>query len=80
MEGKGRQLKLITFLYVECGPVPEAKWMTIPDMGYVIVSRYNVALVHLSRLQSWIFFSLRSFTSVASCLIAIGFVHGNHFM
>ena len=24
------------------------KWMTIPDMGYAIVSKYNVVLVCLS--------------------------------
>ena len=44
--------ELITSLYVEHGPIPEAKWMTILDIGYVIASRYNVILVRLSRLQS----------------------------
>ena len=47
-----RPLESINSLYVECGLVPVTKWMTIPNMSYVIVSRYNVVLVHLSRLQS----------------------------
>lgn len=47
----------MTFLYVESGPIaPVEKWMIIYDMGYVIVSRYNVVLIHLSKLQSWTFF------------------------
>ena len=45
-----RLLELITSLYIECGPIPAAKWMTIPDMSYVVASRYNTVLVHLSRL------------------------------
>lgn len=50
-------MELMIFLYVESGPIaPVEKWMIIYDMGYVIVSRYNVVLIHLSKLQSWTFF------------------------
>jgi len=70
----------MTSLYVERDPVLVVKWMTIHDMGYVIASRYNVVLIHLSRLQSLTFFSLRSLAPVASRLIAIGFVSGNYFV
>ncbi|XP_068486332.1 uncharacterized protein [Phaseolus vulgaris] len=59
------------------------KWMTIPDMGYVIANRYNVILVSLSMLQSLSIFPLR--TQAPSNfrqhrIIAIGHVHGNHFV
>ncbi|XP_068475180.1 uncharacterized protein [Phaseolus vulgaris] len=59
------------------------KWMTIPDMGYVIENRYNVILVSLSMLQSLSIFPLR--TQAPSNfrhhrIIAIGHVHGNHFV
>ena len=68
-------------LYVECDQVLDAKWMTILDMRYVIASRYNVVLVHLSRLQSWTFFPFfKSPSAAVSCLIAIRFVNWNHFV
>jgi len=34
------------------------KWMTILDMGYAIVNRYNVILVYLSSVQNLTIFSL----------------------
>ncbi|XP_068498050.1 uncharacterized protein [Phaseolus vulgaris] len=59
------------------------KWMTIPNMGYVIANRYNVILVSLSMLQSLSIFPLR--TQAPSNfrqhrIIAIGHVHRNHFV
>jgi len=36
------------------------KWMTIPDMGYVIANRYNVLFVSLSMIQSLTIFPLRT--------------------
>ncbi|XP_068504274.1 uncharacterized protein [Phaseolus vulgaris] len=59
------------------------KWMTIPDMGYVIANRYNVILVSLSMLQSLSIFPLRTQTPSNfrhHRIIAIGHVHGNHFV
>ena len=47
-----RLLELITSLYVEHGSIPYEKQMTILDVGYAIASRYNVVLVHLSRLYN----------------------------
>ncbi|XP_068498144.1 uncharacterized protein [Phaseolus vulgaris] len=59
------------------------KWMTIPDMEYVIANRYNAILVSLSMIQSLTIFLLRTqppsnFTQHR--IIAIGHVHGNHFV
>ncbi|CAK8543609.1 unnamed protein product [Lathyrus sativus] len=31
----------------EFGPQPPHKWLTLPDMGYVIANRYNVVLVNM---------------------------------
>ncbi|XP_028073199.1 uncharacterized protein LOC114275367 [Camellia sinensis] len=56
--------------------------MTIPDMGHLISSFYQVVLVHLSIQQCLTFLPLRSTpTSVASRKeICIGFVNNNHFV
>ncbi|KAL5170587.1 Protein FAR1-RELATED SEQUENCE 5 [Glycine soja] len=59
------------------------KWMDITDMGYVIVSRYNVILVSLSQQQSMTFFPLRSQPPPDSSghrIICVGHVFGNHFV
>ncbi|KAH1264543.1 hypothetical protein GmHk_01G000450 [Glycine max] len=56
------------------------KWMDITDMGYVIVSRYNIILVSLSRQQSFTFFPLRSRLPVDSSthhMICVGHVFDN---
>ncbi|XP_028097179.1 uncharacterized protein LOC114297031 [Camellia sinensis] len=57
-------------------------WMTMPDMGHLIASFYNVALYHLSLQQCLTFLPLRSPpVTLADCReIAIGFVNGNHFV
>ncbi|KAL7189354.1 hypothetical protein ACSBR1_039072 [Camellia fascicularis] len=58
------------------------RWMTMPDMGHLIASFYNVVLYHLSLQQCLIFLPLRSLpvTVADRREIAIGFVNGNHFV
>ncbi|KAL7220942.1 hypothetical protein ACSBR2_013763 [Camellia fascicularis] len=58
------------------------RWMTMPDMGHLIASFYNVVLYHLSLQQCLTFLILRSspVTLVDRREIAIGFVNGNHFV
>jgi len=59
------------------------KWMTIPNMGYVIVSRYNVVLVCLSLKQNVTIFPFRTKppTDVSSHrIICLGHVYGSHFV
>ncbi|KAH1215973.1 hypothetical protein GmHk_13G037002 [Glycine max] len=59
------------------------KWMDIKEMGYVIVSRYNIILVSLSRKQSMTFFPLRNQPppdSSVHCMICVSHVFGNHFV
>jgi len=70
----------VCHLYLQAGA---NKWMTIPDMGYVIANRYNVIFVSLSMTQSLSIFPLRTqapsnFTHHR--IVAIGHVHGNHFV
>ena len=58
-------------------------WMTIPDMGYVIVSKYNVILVCLSLEQNVTIFPLWSKPPTDLSLhrvICIGHVCGSHFV
>lgn len=60
---------------------PVEKWMTMPKMGYVIVTGYNVVLVQLSTEGSWTFFPLRgSYPTYERNvrLINIEFVNHNH--
>ncbi|KAJ1393007.1 MULE transposase domain [Sesbania bispinosa] len=54
------------------------KWMTLPDMGYVIASRYNVMLVSLSIDQSMTFFPLRGHPPTNHKILCIGYADGNH--
>jgi len=59
------------------------KWMTIPDMGYVIASRYNVVLVCLSLKQNITIFPLRSRPPSfihSHRIICIGHVYRSHFV
>ncbi|KAL5177681.1 hypothetical protein HKD37_08G023397 [Glycine soja] len=59
------------------------KWMNITDMRYVIVSRYNVIVVSLSRQRSMTFFPLRSQPPPDSSVhrvISISHVYENHFV
>ena len=61
---------------------PYDRWMTLPDMGHLIASRYNIVLVHLSIRQCLTYLPLR-FVSPAPLhhkLIALGFVEDCHFV
>ena len=76
-------VELIIYLYVESGPIATSeKWMSIPNMSYVIITRYNAIMVHLSWIKSWTFFPLRSRTpSIAQQrVITIGFFYKCHFV
>lgn len=58
--------------------------MIVPDMWYVIASRYNVVLVLLSLKQNINFFPLRTQPhkedSFVHRIICIDHVNGNHFV
>jgi len=57
--------------------------MTIPDIGYVIVSRYNIILVSLSLKQNITIFPLRSKPPNDVNLhqvICVRHVYGSHFV
>ena len=58
------------------------KWMTMPDMGHLIASAYNVVVFHLSMKQCLTFLPLRSnpIPTDFHKEIAIGFVNNNHFV
>ncbi|XP_073219708.1 uncharacterized protein [Cicer arietinum] len=59
------------------------KWMTIPNLGYVIATGYNVILVSLSRNLNITFFPLNKAPSKESSLIsllAIRFVNENYWI
>ncbi|XP_004509893.1 uncharacterized protein [Cicer arietinum] len=58
-------------------------WMSIPDLGYVIATLYNVILVSLHRNLNMTFFLLNKAPSKESylySLLAIGFVNENHWL
>ncbi|KAH9685250.1 Endonuclease [Citrus sinensis] len=58
------------------------KWMTMPDMGHLIASAYNIVVFHLSMKQCLTFLPLRSnpVPTDSRKEIAIGFVNNNHFV
>lgn len=70
---------LIQSLYVD-GYATRDKWMTLPAMGYVIASKYNITLVSLSVDMPMTFFPLRSPFSPSSGLIVITYVNYCHFV
>ncbi|CAK8560428.1 unnamed protein product [Lathyrus sativus] len=63
----------------EFGPQPPHKWLTLPDMGYVIVNRYNVVLVCLGN-ECWTFFPMTTSFSPNVAIYCIGFVNRNHWV
>ncbi|XP_058726299.1 uncharacterized protein LOC131597631 [Vicia villosa] len=61
------------------GQQPPNKWMTLPELGYVIANRYNVVLVSLGHL-SLSYFPMTSAHSPNASIYCIGFVNGNHWV
>nr|XP_027190276.1 importin subunit alpha-4-like isoform X2 [Cicer arietinum] len=81
---RGRLQELRSSLRV-CGKefVGMNKWMSIPDMGYVIATTYKLILVSLSNTLSRTFFPLRGSpppNQSTRHVICIGFVDGNHWV
>ena len=61
------------------GPQPPEKWMTLPEMAYVIANRYNVIVVSLG-FPSLTFFPMTTSHSPNVSIYCIGFVDGNHWV
>ncbi|KAI5411501.1 hypothetical protein KIW84_056543 [Lathyrus oleraceus] len=61
------------------GSQPPEKWLTLPDMGYLIVNRYNVVLVCLGN-PCMTFFPMTSSHSPNISIYYIGFVNQNHWV
>ena len=79
----GRYNELLKILdYFEDSPAGIDKWMTLPDMGHIITSCYNVVLISLSSNLCLTFLPLRSVPEPLALrkTIAITFVNGNYFV
>ncbi|KAI5394304.1 hypothetical protein KIW84_061117 [Lathyrus oleraceus] len=61
------------------GSQPPEKWLSLPDMGYLIANRYNVVLVCLGNL-CMTFFPMTSSHSPNISIYCIGFVNHNHWV
>ncbi|XP_058783692.1 uncharacterized protein LOC131658414 [Vicia villosa] len=72
-----------SLLVKHLGVQSKEKWMSIPDMGYPVTSRYNVVFVSLSMLMNITFFplliALLPYTS-RRAIIVVGFVNRNHWI
>ena len=70
-----------TLSYYEDNPLVDY-WMTMPNMGHLITSRYNLVLYHLSIEQCLTFLPLRSVPvpMPSQNKRTIGFVNRNHFV
>ncbi|CAK8536923.1 unnamed protein product [Lathyrus sativus] len=63
----------------EFDPQPPHKWLTLPDMGYVIVNRYNIVLVCLG-IECWTFFPMITSFSPNVAIYCIGFVNKHNWV
>nr|XP_027188670.1 uncharacterized protein LOC101493161 [Cicer arietinum] len=80
--GENYVRQLIHNVYVE-QVASKDNWMTLPEMGYVIASKFNLVVVALSLNQSQTYFPLRSPppTSMSDHrVIVIAFVNNCHFV
>jgi len=68
--------------YSGIGYAPPDKWMTMPDMGFLIAQKYNHAVVLLStqKGRSETFFPLWGEPPLVERLMCMAHVNNNHFM
>ncbi|KAK8941218.1 hypothetical protein KSP39_PZI010415 [Platanthera zijinensis] len=78
--GEERLQELMSSLQCTEIPAPPNKWMSMPDMGLVIASCYNIAFIQLSKFQSLTFLPLNSPPPPTQRLVAMGYIDGNHFV
>ncbi|KAK8924045.1 hypothetical protein KSP39_PZI019437 [Platanthera zijinensis] len=78
--GSSKRKELIDSLDCRTIPAPLDKWMSMPDMGLVISSCYNVVVVQLSELHGLTFLPLYSPVPPTQKIIFIGFLNKNHFV
>ncbi|KAL8534876.1 hypothetical protein ACS0TY_010779 [Phlomoides rotata] len=55
-------------------------WFTLPDMGYLVASAYDLALISLSPQLSLTFLPLKTEAPTNPIVISIAFVNQNHFI
>ncbi|CAK8576751.1 unnamed protein product [Lathyrus sativus] len=63
----------------EFGPQPPHKWLTLPDIGYMIANCYNVVFFYLG-IECWTFFPVTTSFSPNVAIYCIGFVNRNHWV
>ncbi|KAF9590977.1 hypothetical protein IFM89_000522 [Coptis chinensis] len=61
-------------------PCSREKWFLLPNIGFLITSRYQVVLVSISSVFCHTFVPLRTPPPSKPKVIAIGHVNGNHFV
>ncbi|CAK8533280.1 unnamed protein product [Lathyrus sativus] len=61
------------------GPQPPQKWLTLPDMSYLIANHYNVVLVSLGN-PCLTFFPMTSSYPPYASIFCIDFVNQNHWV
>ncbi|GFP97773.1 protein far-red impaired response 1 [Phtheirospermum japonicum] len=59
---------------------PKKYWFSLPDMGHLVASCYNVALVCLDERMSQTYLPLRTTISYPPRMLCIGIVNKNHFI
>lgn len=78
--GNERCLELLASLDCMVTPAPLDKWMTMPGMGLIVASCYNIRFVHFSKFQSFTFLPLHSAPPTFPRTVFIAFINGNHFV
>ena len=77
--GRTKELAKILSYFQKGKFAHKAKWMTMPDMGHLIATRYNVVVIYLSQIQCLTFLPFRSQPELPPKFIVIGYI-GDHFV
>ena len=84
MINNDRQYKVVSdaLSYAGIGNAPQDKWMTMPDMGFLIAQKFNQTVVVLSIGKLETFFPLCGPTPPPSIdpWMCLAYVNDNHFM
>lgn len=78
--GESRLLEMTDALECWVVPAPLHNWMTMPDMGLLVASCYNIKLAHWSLQQSFTFLPLYSAPTAIRKIIHMGYIDGDHYI
>lgn len=76
----GRVEEVLQILDYYKEPAPKEHWFCLPEMGHLVASAFNVALVSLDLQISMTYLPLRTPIPSDPRMICIGFVNNDHYI